>query len=160
MWQKINNDPVCFKAKHDKPGVFNMTKTGFVKAIKLVRKSGSIKCNPTDNATYWSCSNVQFYTEDSFMTIITNATKQALLPSEENLKAFSKWSHPCNEKKHFFALGGVSQKTSELVLGNLSSPLRLLKAQELQIWYGQDWKDCGENDNSGATCVDIFAWYL
>ena len=54
----------------------------------------------------------------------------------------------------------VNQGTSELLLGNPSSPFRLLKDQELQIWYGQDWIDCSEDGNSGFTCVDAFAWYI
>ena len=57
MWQKTNNDPVCFGARDDQYGAFNVTKTGLVKGIKLVHRHGSIKCNPSDIATYWSCSN-------------------------------------------------------------------------------------------------------
>ena len=48
-------------------------------------------------------------------------------------------------------MDGVNQGTSELLLGNPSSPLRSLKDQELQIWYGQDWIDCSEDGNSGST---------
>ena len=29
----------------------------------------------------------------------------------------------------------------------------------MQIWYGQDWMDRGEEDNSGKTCVDVYACY-
>ena len=88
------------------------------------------------------------------MTIITNAKRQALLPSENDLKTVAGY------KNHFYVLNGIQQGSSELVLGNLSKPLRLSKDQELQIWYGQDWVNSGEGDNSGKTCADIFAWYM
>ncbi|XP_068732252.1 uncharacterized protein [Montipora capricornis] len=156
VWQKINEDPVCFGARDDQYGVFHVTKTGNVKAMKLVHRSGSIKCNSVDDASYWSCTNSNGYASNTFMTIITNANKKALLPTEQDLKAFKGRSHG----KHFYVLEGIKQGSSELVLSSHSSPLRLLKNQELQIWYGQDWVDLSEENNSGTTCVDVFAWYM
>ncbi|XP_068733888.1 uncharacterized protein [Montipora capricornis] len=162
VWQKINEDPVCFGARDDQYGAFNMTKTGNVKAMKLVHRSGSIKCNSIDDASYWSCTNLNFYANNTFMTIITNANKKALLPTEKDMETVSF----CNQKKHFYVLEGINQGSSELVLSSHSSPLRLLKNQELQIWYGQDWINCseydssGKADNTGTTCVDVFAWYM
>ena len=88
------------------------------------------------------------------MTFITNANGEALLPSVENLKT----SSACEE--HYYVLEGVHQGSPELILGNLSRPLSLLKDQQLQIWYGQDWVNCTEPNNSGASCVDIFVWYV
>ena len=88
------------------------------------------------------------------MTIITNAKRQALLPSENDLKSVVGY------KNHFYVLKGIQQGSSEFVLGNLFKLLRLSKEQELQIWYGQDWVNSGVEDNSGATCADIFAWCM
>ena len=149
VWQQINNDPVCFGARDDKYGAFNVTKTGFVKAMKLLRRHGSIQCNPRHPPTFWSCSNENHYANNTFMTIITNANKEALLPSVENLN-----------NKHYYVLEGVNQGSPELILGNLSRPLRLLRDQQLQIWYGQDLVDNSEGGNNGTTCVDVFAWYV
>ena len=160
MWQKINEDPVCFGARDDQYGAFNMTKTGNVKAMKLVHRSGSIKCNSVTSASYWSCTNLKRYASNTFMTIITNANRKALMPTEEDLKMFNFRNHSCNQIKHFYVLEGIKQGSSELVLSSHSSPLRLLKNQELQIWYGQDWANCSEPGNTGTTCVDVFAWYM
>ncbi|XP_068734290.1 uncharacterized protein [Montipora capricornis] len=159
-WQKINENPVRFGARSNQYGAFHMTKTGDVKAMKLVHRSGSIKCNSNDVASYWSCTNLNYYASNTFMTIITNANKKALLPTEQDLKMFNSGNHPCNQKKHFYVLEEIKQGSSELVLSSHSSPLRLLKNQELQIWYGQDWVKCGEGDNTGTTFVDVFAWYM
>ena len=160
MWQKINEDPVCFGARGDQYGAFHITKTGNVKAMELVHRSGSIKCNRVTSASYWSCTNLNFYANNTFMTIITNANKKALMPTEKDLKMFNFEKHSCKQKKHFYVLEGIKQGSSELVLSSHSSPLRLLKNQELQIWYGQDWANCSERGNNGTTCVDVFAWYM
>ncbi|XP_022778781.1 uncharacterized protein LOC111320374, partial [Stylophora pistillata] len=76
-WQKINGEePVCFGAEDNQYGAFNMRKSGRVKTMKPVHRSGWVRCND----------------------------------------------------------------------------------QGMQIWYGQDWKDCSENDgNNGKTCVDVYA---
>ncbi|XP_068684933.1 uncharacterized protein [Montipora foliosa] len=160
VWQKINEDPVCFGSRDDQYGVLVMTKTGNVKGMKLVHRNGSIKCNGNDDASYWSCTYLDAYANNTFMTIITTADKRVLMPREEHLKMFNFGYHPCDQKKHFYVLKGIKQGSSELLLSSHSSPLRLLKNQELQIWYGQDWADCSEYDNSGTTCVDVFALYL
>ena len=117
-------------------------------------RNGSIKCNTVAIATYWSCRNSKAYASNTFMNIITNDNREAFLPSVVNLKTTF-----CN-KKHYFVLDGVNQGSPELIFGNSSRPLSLLKDQQLQIWYGQDWVDCSENGNSGTTYVDIFVWYV
>ena len=123
--------------------------------MKLVHRHGSIKCHPNYRSTYWSCGNIDAYANNTFMTIITNANREALLPSAENLNTYGH-----NVKRHHYVLDGVNQGSPELILGNLSRPLSLLKDQQLQIWYGQDWVDWSELNNSGTSCVDIFAWYV
>ena len=140
----------------NKYGAFKVTKTGRVKTMKLVHRNGSIRCNPNYHATYWGCSNTLFYPKNSLMTIITNANRNALLPPAEELKNIA----ACDNRKHMYSLEKTSQNSPELVFGNLSSPLSLVRNQELQIWYGQDWIDCSEDGNSGATCVDVYAWYI
>ena len=89
------------------------------------------------------------------MTIITNAKKEAILPPAENLKAHSS----CNKKINFYSLNGTTHTSPELVFGDLTNKVSVSRNQKLQIWYGQDWINCSENDNSGATCVDVYAWY-
>ena len=94
------------------------------------------------------------------MTIITNANKEALLPPAEELETRNITTHPCFHTKHCFNLQGFGHKSPELVFPNPAIPLSFSRDQELQIWFGQDWIDCSEEGNSGATCVDVYAWYL
>ena len=129
-----------------------MTKSGRLKTMKLVRRSGSIRCNNIYGESYWSCDNPSY--SGKLMTIVTDSTKTAILPPVEDMEAFS----GC--VKHFYSLNGTSHKSPELVFRNLSNPLPVSRNQQLQIWNGQDWKKCGESDNSGKTCVDVYAWYV
>ena len=62
-------------------------------------------------------------------------------------------------KKHFYSLYGTTHTSPELIFPDPPNKLPVSRNQELQIWYGQDWRDRGEGDNSGATCVDVYAWY-
>ena len=154
-WQRINTEPVCFGARNNRYGAFNITKSGLLKTMKLVRKSGSIKCNPSDPASYWGCTYQSSYGNNGLMTIITNAKKEAILPPAGKLKA----SGGCNNANYFYSLNGMTHTSPELVFGNLTNKVSLSRNQELQIWYGQDWIDRSESDNNGTTCVDVYVWY-
>ena len=163
VWQKTNKGSVCFGAKNNSYGAFNMTKTGHVQAMKLVHRNGSIRCNRKHSATYWGCSKESACPKIDLMTIITKASGEALLPLDEESKDSQNSQNSaasCGKKRQIYSLERTSQNSSQLVFGNLSSPLSLLRNQELQIWYGQDWIDCSEDNNSGATCVDVYAWYI
>ena len=123
--------------------------------MKLIHKSGSIKCNLVDGASYWGCRNTIDYTTNGLLTIITNANKESVLPPAGDLKANS----DCDKKAHFYSLDGTSHTSPELVFRDLPNQVSVSRNRELQIWYGQDWIDCFESGNSGATCVDVYAWY-
>ena len=116
--------------------------------MKLIHRSGSVLCNNYYIPSFWGCTHPN-YGED-LMTIITDANKKAILPPAEDLKG---------ETVHHYTLPGYHHNSTELVFRNLVNPLSVSSNQEMQIWYGQDWMDRGEEDNSGKTCVDVYAWY-
>ena len=123
--------------------------------MKLVHKSGAVSCNSKFDPSYWGCAH-PLYGNDGLLTIITNASKESLLPPAGDLKARS----DClDNKPHFYSLSGTTHTSPELVFSDLSNPLSVSRNQELQIWYGQDWIDNSEDINSGKTCVDVYAWY-
>ena len=152
-WQKINGEePVCYGAKDNQYGAFNMTKSGRLMTMKLVHRSGWVRCNQWFPASYWSCTS---YAGGTLMTIITDNNKVAVLPAGEDMQALPE----CGGRKHFYSLDGTDHNSTELVFRNLSNPLTVSRNQELQIWYGQDWMKCWEADNRGKICVDVYAWY-
>ena len=124
--------------------------------MKLIHKSGSVRCNNVTISSFWGCTWTSY--KDNLMTIITDANKKAILPPAEDLKAF-KTPGRFDNKEHFYSLPGYHHNSIELVFRNLVNPLSVSSNQEMQIWYGQDWMDRGEEDNSGKTCVDVYAWY-
>jgi len=88
------------------------------------------------------------------MTIITNTKKEAILPPAGDLK-----SPNANKNVFFYNLNGTTHTSPELVFRDLAIELSVARSQEFQIWYGQDWEDSSEDNNSGKTCVDVYAWY-
>ena len=121
--------------------------------MKLVHRSGSVHCNTDDGDSYSSCTYSRY--ANKLMTIVTNANREALLPPTEDLETV-----PPEGVKIIYNLEGTGHKSPELVFRTLSNPLSLSRNQELLIWYGQDWVDHSECNNSGQTCVDVFAWYI
>ena len=128
-----------------------MTKSGRVKTMKLIHRSESVRCNYKTISSYWGCTSPVY--GENLMTIITDANKKAILPPAEDLKAYS------DNREYFYSLPGYHHNSNELVFRNLVNPLSVSSYQEMQIWYGQDWKDYSEENNSGKTCVDVYAWY-
>ena len=58
-----------------------------------------------------------------------------------------------------YSLEGTDVNSPELVFNQLLPPLNVSLGQKFQIWYAEDLVDCFELDNSGQTCVDVYAWY-
>ena len=158
-WQKVNGEySICFGVKDNQYGSVTIPKSGRLRAMKLIRKSGSVRCNHVTGSSFWGCTYRAY--NGTLSTIITDADKNAFLPPDEDLEGFDvSQSHECGTEKHFYSLDGTSHNSTVLVFRNLSNPLSVSRDQELQIWYGQDLKDCSESGNSGETCVDVFAWY-
>ena len=137
-------------------GAFFITKNGLLKTMKLVHKTGSIRCNSYDPASYWGCTNQKGYGNNGLMTIITNSKKEAFLPPTEDLRAH----YVDNDKKpHFYSLNGSNHTSPELVFRDLPNKVSVSRGQELQIWYGQDWIDWSQENNNGIACVDVYALY-
>ena len=155
-WQKVNTELACFGARDNQYGAFNITKSGLLKTMKLVHKSGSIKCNTNEPASYWGCTYTPLYGNNSLMTIITNAKKEAILPPAGDLIA----NNNCNNKTHYYSLNGTNHTSPALVYRELPNKVFVSRSNEMQIWFGQDWLDCSEdNNNNDTTCVDVYAWY-
>ena len=151
-WQKINKDPVCLGARDNQYGAFLITKSGLLKTIKLVHKSGSLKCNADDPASNWGCTHAQSHGNNVLLTtIITNSKKETVLPSAGDLNA--------NYNHHSYHINGITHTSPELVFPDPPNKVLVSRSQEFQIWFGQDWIDLSEENNSGTTCVDVYAWY-
>ena len=61
--------------------------------------------------------------------------------------------------KYSYGIKGTGVNATELVFNELPSPISAFDGQEFQIWFGQDLANCTEDNNSGQTCVDVYALY-
>ena len=153
-WKKINTDPVCFGAKDDSYGTFNITESGVIYTFKLVHLSGSVSCNPEYPSSFWGCEHPNFG-EETLLTIITFQNGSVLLLADY-IKSQGKGGG-CTY--YSYKIDGVAVNETELRFNILPSPISVSVGQEFQLWYGADLKDCYEFDNSGQTCADVYAWY-
>ncbi|CAH3179954.1 unnamed protein product [Porites evermanni] len=147
-WKKINTGPVCFRARGDSYGAFNIRVGGVIYTFKLVHLSGSIRCNPGFSPSYWGCDNPG-YGDTRLLTVLTFKNKSALLLADYKRKY-------CDYR---YKIEGVGVNDTELQFNNLPSPISVSVGDEFQIWYGQDLTNCSEDNNSGQTCADVYAWY-
>ena len=147
-WKKINTGPVCFGARGDSYGAFNISESGVIHTFILVHLSGSVKCNPKFPPSYWGCENPSFG-DTRLLTVITFKNRSALLLADYREKG-------CEP---LYKIEGVGVNDNELRFNNLPTPISVSVGDEFQIWYGQDLLNCSEDNNSGQTCADVYAWY-
>ena len=83
------------------------------------------------------------------ITVITFKNRSALLLADYRGKG-------CY---YSYKIEGVGVNETELRFNNLPSPISVSVGDEFQIWYGQDLKNCSEDNNSGQTCANVYAWY-
>ena len=143
-WQKMNTDPVCFGARGDTFGSFEVKIGGSVNSVKLVHVSGEVGCGILGGGSKFGCrkSSPELY------TFITTANNEILLPEIDELLSAK------------YTLQGYHPDSTEIVFKNISAPLRLSSGQQLRIWYGEDLRDKTEIDNWGSSCVDMYAKYI
>ena len=144
-WQKMNTFPVCFGAKDDQFGEFEVEIGGSVDSVKLVHISGDVTCAWFPGfANAWSKFGCHKSSSELF-TFITTANNDILLPESREFPSR-------------YTLQGYHPDSTEIVFTNILNPLRLSSGQQLRVWYG-DLVDESEYDNSGSTCVDVYAKY-
>ena len=147
-WKKINTGPVCFGARDNSYGAFNIKESGVIRTFKLVHLSGSIRCNPNYPPSYWGCDH-PLLGDTRLQTVITFKNRSALLLADYRKK-------DCH---YSYKIEGVGVNDNELRFNNLPTPISVSVGDEFQIWFTQDLYYCSEDNNSGQTCADVYAWY-
>ncbi|XP_078381972.1 uncharacterized protein LOC144664667 isoform X4 [Oculina patagonica] len=137
-WKKISDAPVCFGARDDTYGTFNLKECGLVYTFKLVHKSGSLSCTIDIPSSYWGC-DLPIYGDKTLNTVITYPNKTALL-----LADYLRDDSGCGLKYYFYKIAGIGVNSTELVFNKLPTPLSVSVGEEFHIWYGQDLKNCSE----------------
>ncbi|XP_015748432.1 PREDICTED: uncharacterized protein LOC107328208 isoform X2 [Acropora digitifera] len=139
-WRKLNSAAVCFGAKDDQFGQFQVEFGGSIEAVKLVHLSGQVSCDQHANVwSKWGCNGKHIF------VFLTDASRTILLPMDQNSP---------------YTIPGYDAQSSEIVFSGLPNPLHLRSGQELRMWYEEDLKNVFESDNGGKTCADVFVKYL
>ena len=156
-WRKINDDPVCFSALDDRYGAFTIKEDGFIDTFKLVHRRGrGIKCNRNFPAAYWGCLNRN--NEPDILTTVITFSNNTALPIANFSETIGNTGALC--RYYAYRISGVDVNSKELIFEGLHSPLWVKIGEEFRIWHGHDLVDCDEEDNSGHTCADAYAWYF
>ena len=130
-----------------------MRENGSIYTFKLVHRNGSLRCSPNLPASYWGC-DYNLFGDNRLTTVITYPNKTALPIAE-----YTRDDHSCGARYHNYHIDGFDVNSKKLVFNNLSPPLSVSIGQIFLIWFGEDLHDCTEDDNSGETCADVYAWY-
>ena len=138
---------ICYGARDDKYGEFNIMTNGIVVGLKLVSVSGGLECciNCNSGISKFGCSN-QVYVKD-IATIIT---------MENRLE----WVTPTSDttmRKGFYSLPGYDVSSNEIIFKGLN--LKVTRGMISKIWFSQDLLNISENNNSGNHCVDVYAMF-
>ena len=150
-WKKINIAPVCFGARNDSYGTIHITDSGLINTFKLVHINGSVLCSEDVLPSYWGCNHTN-YGNTTLLTVITFQNRTALWLADYKTGG----PRTC---KYSYGIKGTGVNATELVFNELPSPISAFVGQEFQIWFGQDLANCTEYNNSGQTCVDVYALY-
>ena len=151
-WKKINNEPVCYKAKNSH-GSFPITKQGLIHTFKLVHRRGSLKCAQNKPATFWGCTYYAF--RDQTLSTVITYENETVLPLAEYRDGH------CIE--YSYKIKGIGVNSTELLFNRLPSPISVSNGQVFKVWYteallSKTGLSC-DHDNSGELCVDVYALY-
>ena len=142
LWRKLNSAPVCFGAKNDQFGRFQVEFGGSFGAVKLVHLYGFVTCaKELQNAwTKWGCGRRW----QLIRIFITDASKTIPLPM----------GRPSG-----YIIPGYNSNSTEIVFIGFPLSRHLSSGRELRLWYAQDLFNSSEYNNGGKSCADIFAKY-
>ena len=148
----MSSHPVCFGARRNKYGSFNVHYGGDIAAIKLLHLSGYVTCDNRNFSywSYWGCGK-RAAVEDYVGVAITTSQNTIITPEAPFLK-----NVPPGK---FSELPPYKSFSPEIILPRFS-PYPVISGEELRLWYGEDLMDFTESDNRGLVCCDVYALYV
>jgi len=147
----MNSRPVCFGAKDNTFGSFNVPYGGKIAAVKLVHLSGYVTCARSSFSywSFWGCANHPAR-GTQVNVIITTSSNTIITPVSPFLT-----DHPGK----WCELPGYNSFSPEIILPRFS-PYSVSSGQELRVWYGEDLAGSTESDNGGLVCCDVYGLYI
>ena len=140
-WRRLNSAPVCFGAKNNTFGRFQVEFSGSINALKLVHLNGKVSCGKS-----WAKSSCTPGAE-KLRVFITDGSNTIILP---NYWTIDNW----------YKIPGYNSSSSEIISTDFPNPLYLSCGQDLRLWFGRDLFDQIEDNNNGTVCTNVFVRYL
>ena len=140
----MNKSPICFGARNNQFGSFNVPCNGTLASVKLVHVDGYVKCNQGDRKrSFWGC--IQDPTNEVNVEI-KNDADTAILPSSDFLVM--------SGEKESLQTPGYNSLSTELVLSaSVSNPPKVTKGQWLRLSLREDSLSSHEE----KSCCDVYA---
>ena len=140
----MNKSPICFGARNNQFGSFNVPCNGTLASVKLVHVDGYVKCNQGDRKrSFWGC--IQDPTNEVNVEI-KNDADTAILPSSDFLVM--------SGEKESLQIPGYNSLSTELVLSaSVSNPPKVTKGQWLRLSLREDSLSSHEEKSS----CDVYA---
>lgn len=137
---------MCFGAKDDSYGKFNITHNGRLVSLRFRHKKGTVTCNNERSpvGSRWGCWK---FPESINIAITTGMT------SNFNQPVISK--DVINETNYKYKLPGFDGNSPVLTITGYNQTVQA--GEELRVWYNQDLNNHSEDNNDGMSCADIYA---
>jgi len=136
---KLQQSNVCFGARDNQFGAFTMKQSGTLVGIKLVHKSGFVACKSgAARKSNWGCGG------GPVSIAVTDDEDAMIFPDKAG-------------RGGWITVLGYNSKSKDLVLNKPAKPFSVDAGTEMKLWYGEDFTDSTEGDNSGRSCADVYA---
>ncbi|XP_066927449.1 uncharacterized protein [Clytia hemisphaerica] len=146
-YKQVTTSPVCYKGKDSSPGFFTIKDAGSIAFVKLQHVSGYIACGER-LVSRWACGCC--YKENTVLTLITDSQDRPLFP--DNV-----FETRVNHKE--ILLVDFDHMSNELVLPTSQGVQKVNGGDVWKIWFGEDYVDWAEFNNSGEHCVHVSLFY-
>jgi len=150
-WIKIGSN-VCFGAKDNSNGAFVTDFTGYITQIMLTHLNGQVSCWSSSFAN-WGCSDhgasqmgVQMRTVDGNLVFPD-------INNDSHVSAIDGNGTPTETITSWYAMDNYNHNSSRVVY---EKGISFFKGGTYNLWYGEDWSNSTEHDNSGKTCANVY----
>ncbi|XP_057309791.1 uncharacterized protein LOC130647822 [Hydractinia symbiolongicarpus] len=134
---------VCFGARANQYGTFNIQYDAYMTGIKLVHVGGNgVTCLENVALTKWGCDSINQYSNKYVSVVITNYQNNVLYPYMGHLG------------EGFYSVPGYNANSPYLIFGGRN--YTVYRNKELRIHYGETLMGYHQKNN-GTSCADIYA---
>ena len=147
IFTKLTPETACFGARGKSFGKVYINRTCSFSHVKLVHRSGFVRCaSDSYRNSNFGCLSRPPQKAD-ITVILTDSADTMIYPDT-----------PPGNTDFAYHLEGYTCMSPEIVL-ELKKPFKVNAGETLRIWYGEDLSGSNSSsDNSGTSCVDVYAW--